>query len=118
MFADKEMRFFLMDASIILLMQPHVQLHSPQLLQIQSANSDNGNKRLLIQCQWLFPSLTFCIIYSHVHYARHLRDVEWHHRNMDVLNITLHVLVLGIRREQEVAWGLEGCSCLEVGCGW
>jgi len=37
---------------------------------------------------------------------------------MDAPNVVLHVSVLGIRREQEVTWGWEGCSCVEVGCGW
>ena len=70
-----------------------------------------------LQCQCLFPSLPFCIIYSHVYYARYSRDVRRHHRNVDVPNITLHVSVLGIQQEQEEAWGSEGCSCMEVGCG-
>ena len=42
-----------LDASIILLMQPHVQLHSPQLPQIQSVNSDNGNKSFSVSAYFL-----------------------------------------------------------------
>ena len=42
-----------LNASIILLMQPHVQLHSPQLPQIQSANSDNGNKSFSVSAYFL-----------------------------------------------------------------